>query len=806
MGVAVLALVAALSLEYARYYASRSAQPPEGGHTEGGGEAGGLKLGLREATFGAALAAMLFVGAARYQLSIPPDTPDHIAWYNDREDQILITGAVSKPPDVRDEYTNLTIEVQAVDTGDGDVSVSGLLLARVPNTSVYKYGERVRLSGRPQTPPEGEGFSYQQYLAFYGVYSYMPRTEVTTLPGFSGNAALAFVYRVRTSFLARTYAIYPDPEASLVAGVLLGVDTGMPPDLQEAFRDTGTAHIIAISGFNIAIIAALFVVIFGRLLGPRRGAILSILGIAFYTIMVGADPAVVRAAIMGSLAIFAALIGRRQVGLNTLVFVAALMALSNPLVLSNVSFQLTFGATLGLILYGEPLQAWAQRGFQRILSEEHVRRASALFTEYILLTLAAQITTLPLVAYHFGRISLVSLIANPLVLPVQPALMIGGGLAVLSSFISLQLGRAAGVLTLPFSGYTIRAVEFFAGWPYAVIVLGSFSLLLVILFYAALLGWTFAPPTVRARLRPRIAPGLALAALALLATVVWRSALAAPDSHLHLDFIDVGSGDAILIRTPSGSNILVNGGPSASRLSDALGRRLPPTSRELDWLIVGSTEGDDVAALPSTLDRFRPSDVLWAGESEASGESRALNQWLVDNEVPITYAHPGQSLELGDGATLEVVTNGPRGAILLLEWRNFRALLPLGPDLDALQQLDYGKAIGPVTALLLADSGDAALNPPEWMANLAPQVSIISVAADDENGRPDEELVDALEDYAVLRADRNGWIHLETDGQQMWVEAETDASPPPVTPTEEGLTRHWRSKPFGILALALGRG
>jgi competence protein ComEC len=753
-GLAVIALVVAAILEFVK-------------RQYGGGPVWGGK-----AIFGAALIAFLFTGAARYQLSVPPDTPFQIAWYNDREYDILVSGTVDSPPDVRDSYTNLTVKVEAVNTGDGNLPVGGLLLARVSRDETYKYGERVRLSGQPQTPPENEGFSYKDYLAFYGVHSYMAQAGVTQLPGFGGNRALALIYRFRDAALRRIYQIYPDPEASLMAGILLGVDTGIPADLQKAFKDTGTAHIIAISGFNISIIAALFVALFGRLFGPRRGAIISIVGITLYTIMVGADPAVVRAAIMAGIAIFAALIGRRQVGLNTLVFVAALMALGNPLVLSNVGFQLTFGATLGLILYGEPLQAWAETAFQHRLPQERARQAAALVSEYFLLTLAAQVTTLPLIAYHFGRISLVSLIANPFVLPVQPPLMIGGGAAVLAAFLSTTLGKAAGVLTLPFSAYTIRAVEFFGGWSNAVIVLGSFSLLLVILFYAVLLGWTFAPSGAKAKLRSRISLGLALAGLALVATVIWRSALAAPDSRLHVDFLDVGSGDAILIRTPTGRNLLINGGPSTSQLSDGLGRRLPPTDRNIDWLVVASTQENEVGGLVNALDRFPPQQVLWAGKSEASPAARALSGWLADNGVPLTYAYGGQTLDLGEGATLKVLTSGPAGAILLLEWQNFRAVLPVGPNFDALSELKQGEAVGPVTALLISEGGYAPVNPSQWIANLSPRVSILSVAADDKNGLPDADTLRALEGYSLLRTDRNGWVELSTDGQQMWVEAE----------------------------------
>src|SRR4030095_13477113 len=99
--------------------------------------------------------------------------------------------------------------------------------------------------------------------------------------------------------------MFPDPESSLLAGILLGVDTGLTRELQQAFKNTGTAHIIAISGFNISIIPGTFFALFSRVLCPRRGAALAILGIIFYTFIVGADAAVVRAAFMGSLALFA---------------------------------------------------------------------------------------------------------------------------------------------------------------------------------------------------------------------------------------------------------------------------------------------------------------------------------------------------------------------------------------------------------------------------------------------------------------------------------------------------------------------
>jgi beta-lactamase superfamily II metal-dependent hydrolase len=129
-------------------------------------------------------------------------------------------------------------------------------------------------------------------------------------------------------------------------------------------------------------------------------------------------------------------------------------------------------------------------------------------------------------------------------------------------------------------------------------------------------------------------------------------------------------------------------------------------------------------------------------------------------------------LELGEGAKLTVLVAGERGAVFLVEWGNFRAVLPIGINFEDLDELDYGHRIGPVSALLLADQGYAPSNSPEWIAALHPQLLLLSVAAGDKDGRPDRETLETIQGYTLLRTDQNGWIQLSTDGGQMWVEAE----------------------------------
>ena len=163
---------------------------------------------------------------------------------------------------------------------------------------------------------------------------------------------------------------------------------------------------------------------------------------------------------------------------------------------------------------------------------------------------------------------------------------------------------------------------------------------------------------------------------------------------------------------------------------------------------------------------------MWSGNQQASFSSRDLDKWLTDHSTPVTQATEGQALDLGQGATLKVLSVSSLGATLLIEWNSFRALLPIGENFDTLDQLEYGNAIGPITVLSLSQSGYAPLSPVDWIDNLNPQMTVLSVAADDKDGLPNQETIDALAGHSLLRTDQNGWIEITTDGKEMWVQAE----------------------------------
>jgi len=400
------------------------------------------------------------------------------------------------------------------------------------------------------------------------------------------------------------------------------------------------------------------------------------------------------------------------------------------------------------------------------------------FTRFIndnvVLTFAAQLATLPVMVYHFKQFSFTAFIANPLILFVQPAVMLLGGSAALLSLIFFPLGQALAWVAEPFAFYTIRVVEIFSQMKAGIYYVPNYSLGWTILTYAALFGVTASGSALAEWIRARraalrgIAFSAALTLLFICSVALWRSIAAAADGQLHITFLDVGSANAVLIKTPDGRNVLINGGAQASQLSDQLGRRLPPFRKKIDWLVVASADEDEIAALPRVLRYYPPQNVLWSGNLQASFAAQQLDKLLAEQGVAVTRAEAGQKLDLGANAALRVFAAGARGAALLIEYKNFRAWLPIAVDVNL---SSAPPSIGKVDVALLADSGYLPANPPEEIFNLNPQLIVLSVGAGDAEGLPDPVLLQALEGYSLLRTDRNGWVAITTDGETMRVES-----------------------------------
>ncbi|MBC8263187.1 MAG: ComEC family competence protein [Anaerolineales bacterium] len=442
----------------------------------------------RPIRLGSACCLALLLGALRFSASVPQFNEHSLTNYNDTG-WTTVKGVVVAEPDVRDQRTNLRVEAHQIRVEEQWQDIEGTVLVQASRYPRYAYGDELEISGLLETPPEFEDFSYRDYLANQGIYSVLRRPQINLVTHGQGNPIYAALFALKERALSTIGAMLPEPEASVLAGILLGVGHGIPKDLEEQFSITGTTHVLVISGTNIAFLAGILTAMGHRLVGKRKATPFVLAGIAMYTILVGADAAVVRAAFMGGLYVLALHYGRQAHALISLMVAASMMTLLDPRTLWDLGFQLSFAATLGLILLVPPMQEGLESWLRKWLSETNVKQIVNVLNDALVITLAAQILTMPIILYTFGRLSLMSPLTNLLILPPQPILMIAGGIATLLGLVWLPMGRVMGWVAWLVLTYTVRVVEITARIPFAAIDIQRPSLTMIWLYYGLLLAW-----------------------------------------------------------------------------------------------------------------------------------------------------------------------------------------------------------------------------------------------------------------------------------------------------------------------------
>lgn len=587
--------------------------------------------------------------------------------------------------------------------------LSGKALIEISVGSEFDYGDRIRIYGAAETPPENESFSYREYLAHEGIYSLFSYPYVELVEKNAGNPLMQVIHSYREHAYQAIGLILPQPESALLSGILLGLDDDIPADVEAAFRETGTAHIIAISGFNIAVVASFTFWMFRRVTLRWNAAVLSITVLFLYSIFVGWQPAVIRAAIMSSMAILGGLIGRRGAGMNTLAFTAALMCFFNPFLPWNISFQLSFTATLGLILLGDPMQRSFSTWLEGRIPKDKAKKIAQIVGEYLLLTIAAHVATLPVIAFQFQRISLTALIANPLILPAQPMLMVLGAIAVFVASLFVPAGKLLAYLVLPLASYTIRVVEKLAELP-GELLIGSLPPWLIIGVYLLAFAWL----GFREKLNQHITPSVMLISASLITVVLWKGALARPDGNLHLVLPDIENSNAIILNTPGGKTILLNGATSSSLLTSAVEQRLSIFDRELEALFITDSKATTICGLVSLVEDLGVQQCFWGSGVPSSRTARWLESGLRSSGAGSMLLEQGQVFQVEEGIFLDVLENSSEATSLLVNQGNFKALIPGGiPASDLMNKPALRSGMTVVILIYLDQDGASSEN---WMA------------------------------------------------------------------------------------------
>ncbi|MBC8465127.1 MAG: ComEC/Rec2 family competence protein [Parcubacteria group bacterium] len=395
--------------------------------------------------------------------------------FAESEKEISARVYVADEPDVRESSTRLTLEIL------DDVSVcpkQERILAYVDKYPEYTYGDELLVSGeitfpeRFEADESGRIFDYPAFLKKSGIAYQMFRPDIEKIDEGKGNVIISALFKIKHTLLASMGRVLPEPEASFAGGLIVGAKESLGEKLLEKFRVTGVMHIVVLSGYNITIVAEAILAVFSSL-SPALASLFGSLGIILFALLTGAGATVVRASLMALLVIFARRVGRGYDITRALFVAAFVMILHNPFILVfDPSFQLSFLATLGLIILAPLIEPY----LSRIPTHFGLREIAAA-------TISTQIFVLPFILYLMGDLSLVAVPVNLLVLIAVPGAMLFGFVAALGGLIHPLLGTLLAVPAFGLLAYMLGVVDFFASFPFAAIHIPAFPFWLVVVVY-----------------------------------------------------------------------------------------------------------------------------------------------------------------------------------------------------------------------------------------------------------------------------------------------------------------------------------
>jgi competence protein ComEC len=425
------------------------------------------------------------LGIFRYELKDSKSLDNNLE--NIIGNKVVITGVISDEPARKEKQAVLIVDFKYLNISSSSISVLGKGMVSTDLYPELKYGDLIKINGKLEKPENftnqnsattTSDFDYISYLGKDDILYKIDFAKTELISSGHGNIIKSILFNIKNTFVDNINKTISEPESSLLSGILLGAKNSIDKNTSDIFRKAGLSHIVALSGYNITVVADAILKTFSFL--PRSfGFTGGVIGIILFIILTGASSTAVRAGVMALIVILAQVTRRNYQAGRALIIAGLLMVIINPKILVfDISFQLSFLATVAIIYVSPVLKTKLS-----FITEKFGLR------DTIASTISAQILVLPLILYKMGLLSLVALPANILVLAFIPATMLFGFITGMLGFIWLPLSLPFAWISWVLLAYIINVSKFFASLPFSFITISWFSFGIMLLTYFIISCW-----------------------------------------------------------------------------------------------------------------------------------------------------------------------------------------------------------------------------------------------------------------------------------------------------------------------------
>lgn len=629
------------------------------------------------------------------------------------------------------------------------------------NVSKLEYGNKISVTGTYKKPTEKrnyKGYDYMKYLKTKKICgSLMVDGEVKLVKTKKINPIFTIINKLSLIFKQNLKKLLPEQEAELEQGILLGDTSDIESDIKDDFRECNLSHMLAVSGAHLSyLVLGINTVLSKKAFGIRRRKILSIIFILIFMVIVNMSPSVVRAGISTIIAIFATLIYREQDTYTTISIALLLTLLNNPFAIFDVGLQLSYLATLSIIIF-----------YSKFTQKQFNNKVKKYLYESAMLTLSANILILPITIYEFNTIPINLIISNLLAGPLLGICIILGMFTVILSTVCFPISKLIAFPLQIILKILIKIIELISKIPFGNYTVKTPWFIVVFLTYAIIDTLIYN--------KKKITKILTMVTL-IIFIVMQVCAFINIDGKLKIYFIDVGQGDSMLVKTVNGKNILIDGGGSKNPDYDIGEKILVPylldrRIKTLDYVIISHFDEDHATGVAQILGKIDVSSIILTRQLEENDIYRHILSIAKEKKIKLIYVKEGDVLKIG-GIKISIIhpenklmINNPmnnNSIVCKVEYNSFSMLLTGDIEMEA-EELILRKNINlKADVLKVAHHGSKTSTTGEFLKAINPKVALIGVGKNNNFGHPSNEVIQRLKENGtrIYRTDENGEISI----------------------------------------------
>lgn len=663
-----------------------------------------------------------------------------------------------------------------------------------------KYGDEIQIDGefvKPSTRRNYNGFDYSSYLKSLKIHGSFKADSIKIVSKNRENEILAFANEINLKIKENISRLMPEKYSSIFIGLILGDTSNIEEDIKENFKVANISHVLAISGMHVTYIIIGIEIVLKRLIGKAKTRVITIIILILYMFITGFLPSVVRASIMGIFLLFSKLIFRKNDIWTSISLSLLILLVYNPFLITNVSLQLSYLGTIGIICFSKNVYVFLRKIKIRNKKIKYkINRRLILFVdkikEILSVTLSAQIIILPIMLFNFNMLGIYFFISNILVSLIVGPVIIIGFTCTLISFLSFEMARVFAIFMEVGIKFLVYIAEI-SHLPFSKIYIPTPRILHIIVYYIVIIiinkiyiSYSSKKPTFTdirikntlALLRYKFNQSRKKILKIIIAFFTFFLILNIMHKNLKIHFVDVGQGDCTFIVTPNNKTILVDGGGSTSNEYDVGESTLLPYILDrgytkIDYLFISHFDQDHVGGIFTVLEELKVEQVYISKQNEDSENYQKFLKLIENKKINVRILKQEDCIKIEDNLYFDILWPSEEqiqenalnnnAMVMKLRYKEFSMLFT--GDIEQVAENKmlefYGEKILKADVLKVAHHGSKTSTTQEFFGQVNPKICLIGVGKNNMFGHPSNEVIERLKGRKIYRTDENGEIILE---------------------------------------------